>query len=102
MRGFPGKKFQLVNDRAAGGVCPLVDQRKKSAYAARPGESRLAESLWPRTRRHAVGLWNDGREAVAPGIARLARRGVRPARLEHEAPSQADSALDGLSPILAA
>src|ERR1041384_7322205 len=102
MRGFPGKATKSAHDGTPAFVCPLVDQRKESAHAARLGESRLAEPLWPRTCRHAVGLWNDGREAVAPGIARLARRGVCRARLEHEAPAQTDYALDGLSPILAA
>src|SRR5439155_9403310 len=83
-------------ERAQTGFRALAHQRHEPAGRARPREPRLAPSFWPWPRRHAVGLWGDGRTANPSRIARLARVRLCRARLAVEAIAQIDYDLDRL------
>ncbi len=64
---------------------------RPSVDRPRTRQSLVAEPLRSRDRRHPQRLRHAGRRADAPGIARLAGRRTRRARLEHEG----DAPLDG-------
>src|SRR4051794_4982856 len=70
------------------------------ADRARGREPRLGDVLRHRHRRHARGLWQPGRAADPPGVARLAGNHAGRVEVGPEGARSADRALGDVPPIL--